>query len=205
MDNRAALSDSNDFSGSSSICCVAATTESLCSDASPPDVSALRRLSENLELAFESSEFDYFADAKIVVAGGRAVPVHRCILAARSAFFKSVLAGAKKEKEATFEMKELGKEFDVGYDSLVAVLGYLYSGRVGPLPKGVCACVDEDCCHSACKPAVDFMVEVLYASFAFQISELVALYQVNKPEQLMFWNPLVLISIVVFGCIELGF
>lgn len=177
MDYRAALSDSNDFSGSSSICCVAATTESLSSEVSPPDISALRRLSENLESVFESPEFDFFTDARIVVAGGREVPVHRCILAARSVFFKAVLAGARKEKEAKFELKDLAKEFDVGYDSLVAVLGYLYSGRVGALPKGVCACVDDDCPHSACRPAVDFMVEVLYASFAFQISELVGLYQ----------------------------
>lgn len=114
------------------------------------------------------------------------MPVHRCILAARSVFFKTVLAGARKEKEARFELKDLAKEFDVRYDSLVAVLGYLYSGRVGALPKGVCACVDDDCSHSACRPAVDFMVEVLYASFAFQISELVALYQVSEPDPSVF-------------------
>lgn len=186
MDYRAALSDSNDFSGSSSICCIAATTESLSSEVSPPDISALRRLSENLESVFESPEFDFFTDARIVVAGGREVPVHRCILAARSVFFKAVLAGARKEKEAKFELKDLAKEFDVGYDSLVAVLGYLYSGRVGALPKGVCACVDDDCPHSACRPAVDFMVEVLYASFAFQISELVGLYQVSEPDPSVF-------------------
>jgi regulatory protein NPR1 len=31
--------------------------------------------------------------------------------------------------------------------------------------------VEEDCLHEACRPIVDFMVEVLYASFTFQISE----------------------------------
>lgn len=76
------------------------------------------------------------------------------------------------------QLKELAKEYDVGVDALKAVLGYLYSGRVKPLPKSVCVCVDDDCSHVGCRPAVDFMVEVLYASFIFQISELVALYQV---------------------------
>ena len=30
----------------------------------------------------------------------------------------------------------------------------LYSGKVRPLPKGVCVCVDDDCSHEACRPAV---------------------------------------------------
>ncbi|GFY80467.1 regulatory protein [Actinidia rufa] len=73
--------------------------------------------------------------------------------------------------------EDLAKEFDVSFDALVVVLGYLYSGRVRSLPEGVCVCVDDDCSHAACRPAVDFMVEVLYAAFAFQVSELVSLYQ----------------------------
>lgn len=86
---------------------------------------------------------------------------------------------AAKEKGAEFELKELAKDYEVGFDSLMAVLAYLYSGKVKPLPKDVCVCVDEDCSHVACRPAVDFMVEVLYASFTFQVPELVALYQVR--------------------------
>uniref|UniRef100_A0A5B7BHM4 Putative NPR1 n=1 Tax=Davidia involucrata TaxID=16924 RepID=A0A5B7BHM4_DAVIN len=175
MDTRTALSDSNDISGSSSICCVA-NTESVSPEPSPPNIADLRRLSENLESIFESPpDFDFFTDAKIVVAGGREVAVHRCILSARSPFFKNVFCG--KERGVKLELKELGKDFDVSFDSLVTVLAYLYSGKVKSLPKDVCDCVDEECSHAACRPAVDFMVEVLYASFIFQISELVALYQ----------------------------
>lgn len=74
-------------------------------------------------------------------------------------------------------LEDLAKDFEVGFDSIVAVLGYLYSGKVRALPKGVCVCVDDDCPHVACRPAVDFMVEVLYLSHTFQIAELVALYQ----------------------------
>lgn len=76
-------------------------------------------------------------------------------------------------------MSELAKDHSVGLDALETVLAYLYSGKVKALPKGICVCVDEDCSHEACRPAVDFMVEVLYASFTFQVSELVALYQVK--------------------------
>ena len=53
-----------------------------------------------------------------------------------------------KEKGAVkFELKKLTKDFDVGFNSLLAVLVYSYSEKVKPLPKGVCICVDEDFFH----------------------------------------------------------
>ncbi|XP_068652660.1 regulatory protein NPR1-like [Aristolochia californica] len=105
------------------------------------------------------------------------MPIHRCFLGARSPFFRSVFAAAAKDRTSKFELKELAKDFDVGYDAFVSVLSYLYTGRVRPPPEGVCVCVDENCCHFSCRPKVDFMVEVLYASFTFQIAESVGLYQ----------------------------
>ncbi|XP_065849991.1 BTB/POZ domain and ankyrin repeat-containing protein NPR1-like isoform X3 [Euphorbia lathyris] len=175
MDNRIGLSDSNEISNGSSTCC----TETLSVPKPPnPGVSALEQLSKTLESIFQS-DFDFYADAKIIIsAPNREIPVHRCILSARSPFFKTVFSGSgAKEKRGNFELKELAKDFEIGFDALVAVLAYLYSGKVKPLPEGVCVCVDEDCSHVACRPAVDFMVEVLYASFTFQVPELVALYQ----------------------------
>ncbi|XP_057967741.1 BTB/POZ domain and ankyrin repeat-containing protein NPR1 [Malania oleifera] len=174
MESRATFSDSNDFSGSSSICCLT-PTETLSQEVCAPDIAALRRLSDSLESVFESPDSGLFSDAKIVVAGGRKVHVHRCILVARSPFFRAVFSGGGAPVE--LKLKELASDFDIGFDSLVAVLIYLYSGKVRPLPRGVCVCVDEDCVHVACQPAVEFLVEVLYASFLFQVSELVALYQ----------------------------
>nr|AYM55854.1 nonexpresser of PR genes 1 [Camptotheca acuminata] len=175
MDTRTAFSDSNDISGSSSICCVA-NTESISPEPSASNIADLKRLSENLASIFESTpDSDFFSDAKIVVAGGREIAVHRCILSARSPFFKNVFCG--KERGVKLELKELAKDFDVSFDSLVTVLAYLYSGKVKSLPKDVCACVDEECEHVVCRPAVDFMVEVLYVAYVFQIYELVALYQ----------------------------
>lgn len=68
-------------------------------------------------------------------------------------------------------------DFDVGFDSLVAALSYLYSGKVRQPPDGVCVCVDDVCSHAACRPAVEFMVGTLYAAFTFQSIELVVIYQ----------------------------
>ncbi|KAF2302711.1 hypothetical protein GH714_001346 [Hevea brasiliensis] len=110
-----------------------------------------------------------------LVTGGPSPPVHSV---GEKFFLQGGVFGFCGQREGSkFELKELAKDYDVGFDSLVAVLAYLYTGKVRPLPKGVCVCVDEDCSHVACRPAVDFMVEVLYASFTFQVPELVALYQ----------------------------
>ncbi|XP_059284164.1 BTB/POZ domain and ankyrin repeat-containing protein NPR1 isoform X1 [Lycium ferocissimum] len=172
MDSRTVFSDSNDISGSSSM------TESFSPDTSPADFTSLKRLSETLESIFDTSspDFDFFADAKLVVPGGKEIPVHRCILSARSSFFKNVFSGKERKKEVV--LKELMKEcVEVSYDGVVSVLAYLYSGKVRELPKDVCVCVDNECFHVACRPAVGFLVEVLYASFTFQISELVDKFQ----------------------------
>ena len=48
--------------------------------------------------------------------------------------------------------------------------------KLGVSPKNVCVCVDDECLHLACRPAAAFMVEVMYASFVFQIIELVTTY-----------------------------
>ncbi|KAL6224195.1 hypothetical protein ACLB2K_003051 [Fragaria x ananassa] len=172
---KACVSDSNEVVSSS--ISTLAHHHSPSSSSPPPDITSLKHLSNNLELMVISSDFDFFADAKIVVSNGREIPVHRCILAARSSFFRNVFSAIEGSSSTRFELKNLAKEYDVGLDSLLAVLGYLYSGKLRSLPKGVCVCVDDACSHVACRPVVDFMVEVLYASSTFQISELVTLYQ----------------------------
>ena len=59
-------------------------------------------------------------------------------------------SSVSKEKGAVkFELKKLTKDFDVGFDSLLAVLVYSYSEKGRPLPKGICIYVDEDCFHVA--------------------------------------------------------
>ncbi|KAL0643854.1 hypothetical protein Bca4012_042144 [Brassica carinata] len=112
-------------------------------------------------------------DAKLVLSGGRELSFHRVLLAARSPFFRNALTTAVVK----LELKEIAKDHVVGVDSVVAVLAYIYSGRVKPPPKGVSECADESCCHVSCRPAVDFMVEVLYIASVFEIHELATLYQ----------------------------
>ncbi|KAK9715728.1 hypothetical protein RND81_06G185600 [Saponaria officinalis] len=221
IDSRAAttaFSASYEISNGSSTTSDTTTATAIATATTAPETAALHRLSENLISLFDTTtnaaavDFSY-ADATISCSHShRNVAVHRCILAARSPFFKSLFAAkqsrnskdysknnhksAKMEKHhrniekennnsssndddklVKLELKELTKDFDVGFDSLVAVLAYLYSGKIRPLPKGVCVCVDDECSHIACRPAVDFLVQVLYLSHIFQITELVALYQ----------------------------
>ncbi|GFP93213.1 regulatory protein npr1 [Phtheirospermum japonicum] len=184
MDSRTAFSDSNDVTGGNSSTCCAGTESPPSPDQLLPDIAALKRLSDTLEsIFFDTSsppDFDFFADARLVANCGREIPAHRCILSARSQFFKNLFVN--RERNAKLELKEVMKEFDVGYDALVTVLAYVYSGKVRVPPKDVCVCVDDECSHFACRPAVVFMVEVLYASFVFQINELVARFQRNLME-----------------------
>ncbi|KAL1563326.1 BTB/POZ domain and ankyrin repeat-containing protein NPR1-like [Salvia divinorum] len=175
MDGRTVFSDSNDVSGGSiSMCCAGVA------NVSPPDVAALKLLSDTLEsMLFDASapDFDFFADARLVSASGREIPIHRCLLSARSSFFKNLFVNLKRD--AKLEMKDVLKDCDVGYEALVTVLAYIYSGKVRVSPKDVCVCVDDECSHLACRPAVAFMVDVMYASFVFQINELVTRFQSN--------------------------
>lgn len=176
MDTQTLLSDSND----STTTCIKLTDSSFSRENTLHDVLSMKRLSENILSIFSPSspEFDYFSDAKIISSDGRVIPVHRCILAARSAFFKSILCEKVSDVVAKLELKELAKEYDVSFEAVVTVLSFMYSGKVRQLPKGVCVCADEECDHVSCRPVIDFVVEVLYASFVFQISELFALCQV---------------------------
>ncbi|KAF8109749.1 hypothetical protein N665_0092s0021 [Sinapis alba] len=176
MDSIAGFGNSNEISSTSFFAAPTDNTDSSILYApeflTAPDISALRLLSNSLESVFDSPE-SFYSDAKLVLSCGREVPFHRVLLAARSPFFRNALTTAVVK----LELKEIAKDHVVGIDSVVSVLAYIYSGRVKPPPKGVSECADENCCHVSCRPAVDFMVEVLYLAFVFEIDELVTLYQ----------------------------
>ncbi|KAL6894512.1 hypothetical protein ACP4OV_008610 [Aristida adscensionis] len=151
----------------------------------PTDLEAvqLRRLSDNLERLLDPA-FLSCADAEIALAapsGGAVVGVHRCILAARSSFFlghfSSLPAPAAGEKPRLELADLVPGGCHVGRDALVALLGYLYTGRLRPPPPEAAVCVDDACAHEACRPAIDFVVESTYAASGFQIPELVSLFQ----------------------------
>lgn len=146
-----------------------------------PEVSALQLLSTCLESVFDSPE-TFYSDAKLVLPDGREISFHRCVLSARIPVFKNALAAAVKDKKPTavvkLELKEIARDHDVGFDSVVTVLAYVYSGRVRPPRKGASDCVDDGCCHVACRPTVEFLMELLYLAYVFEIPELVSLYEV---------------------------
>ncbi|CAN6309924.1 unnamed protein product [Urochloa humidicola] len=154
--------------------------------ATPAELEAvgLRRLSDNLERLLDPAFLDC-ADAEIALAagkGGADVGVHRCILAARSAFFHGHFASlpppAAVGEKPRLELADLVPGgHHIGRDALVPVLGYLYTGRLKPPPQEATVCMDEACGHGACRPAIDFVVESMYAASGFQISELISLFQ----------------------------
>lgn len=89
-----------------------------------------------------------------------------------------------KDRVVKLELKDLAADIEVRFESLVAVLGYLYSGKHKLMPVNVRVCVDDECSHLACRPALDFAVEVLYLAHKFEIAELLALYQRHLLEML---------------------
>ncbi|KAJ4820612.1 BTB/POZ domain and ankyrin repeat-containing protein NPR1 [Rhynchospora pubera] len=164
-----------DSDHASSGICFVDPTSSPATVTADADVEALKRLSDNLGSIFQSQDFAFCADATIT-CDSRDLPVHRCVLSARSPFFRDFFS-KHRDHTGAIDVHDLLGDFEVGFETLVLVMEYIYSGRVGELPKGVCMCVDESCSHAGCRPIVDFMVEVLFASFTFHIIELVNLFQ----------------------------
>ncbi|KAG6573445.1 BTB/POZ domain and ankyrin repeat-containing protein NPR1, partial [Cucurbita argyrosperma subsp. sororia] len=143
------------------------------------EVISLNKLSSNLAQLLIDDGFDY-TDADIIVEG---VPIgiHRCILAARSRFmhnlFRKNEKPSMKDGKPQYHMNELLPYGKVGYDAFLIFLSYLYTGKLQPSPANVSTCVDSSCDHDACRPAIDFAVQLTYASSIFQIPELVSLFQ----------------------------
>lgn len=140
---------------------------------------SLGKLSSNLEQLLPEAGSDY-SDAEIEVEG-ISIGIHRCILAARSKFFHDLFRKEKgygsKDDKPKYTMKELLPYGKVRYEAFLIFLGYLYSGKLKPFPVEVSTCVDDMCAHDACRPAIDFAVELMYASSICQIPELVSLFQ----------------------------
>nr|ACJ04030.1 NPR1-like protein [Musa ABB Group]ACJ04031.1 NPR1-like protein [Musa ABB Group] len=144
------------------------------------EVLSLSKLSSNLEHLLLDTEFDC-TDAEIAVEG-TPVGIHRCILAARSRFFRDLFSregsgGNRQEGKPRYVMNELVPGGRIGREALMVFLSYLYTGKLRAAPQDVSICVDRFCAHDACRPAIGFAVELLYASSVFQIAELVSLLQ----------------------------
>ncbi|CAN1282137.1 BTB/POZ domain and ankyrin repeat-containing protein NPR1 [Linum perenne] len=144
------------------------------------DVISLTKLSLNLESLLTDSSIGDYSDAEIVVEG-KSVGVHRCILAVRSKFFHELFKGDKGEKgkegKPKYSMKDILPYGKIGYEAFLVFLSYLYTGKLKPFPMEVSTCVHAPCAHDACRPAINFAVELMYASSIFQLPELVSLFQ----------------------------
>ncbi|KAK4254715.1 hypothetical protein QN277_010056 [Acacia crassicarpa] len=143
------------------------------------EVISLSKLSSSLEQLLLESDVD-LSDADIVVEG-ETVGVHRCILASRSNFFNKLFkkdkGSSQKEGKLKYCMNDLLPYGKVGLEAFQIFLSYIYTGKLKPSPMEVSTCVDHVCVHDACRPAINFAVELMYASSIFQIPELVSLFQ----------------------------
>ncbi|KAJ6681389.1 REGULATORY PROTEIN NPR3 [Salix koriyanagi] len=143
------------------------------------EILSLSKLSCHLERLLLDGGYDY-SDAEIVVEG-ISVGVHRCILAARSQFFdelfKKVDGDLTSGGKPRYLMSDLVPYGGVGYEAFNVLLHYFYTGKLKSSPPEVSQCVDDACPHDACRPAINYSVELMHASATFQMKELVLLFQ----------------------------
>ncbi|XP_010441782.1 PREDICTED: regulatory protein NPR3 [Camelina sativa] len=173
------------------------------SSASNPEVVSLSKLSSNLEQLLSNPDCDY-SDAEVIV-DGVPVGVHRCILAARSKFFQELFKKEKKiskTEKPKYQLKEMLPYGAVGHDAFLYLLSYIYTGRLKPFPLEASTCVDPVCAHDSCRPAIDFVVQLMYASSVLQVPELVSSFQrrlCNFVEKTLVENVLPILM-VAFNC-----
>lgn len=186
MDNLNELTSSLSFASSSCISNGSSGHNVFASASSEPgqtlDNLSLSKLSSNLEKLLIDGEFADYTDAEIMVEGVP-VGVHRCILASRSQFFHELFKKGNpdsvKEGKPRYLMSELVPYGKVGREAFDVFLNYLYTGtgKLKASPQEISTCVDGNCAHDACPPAINYAVELMYASATFQMKELVLLVQ----------------------------
>ncbi|KAJ4870689.1 Regulatory protein NPR3 [Raphanus sativus] len=64
-----------------------------------------------------------------------------------------------------------------GPQSVTGFPGVVDSNSYWPFPLEVSTCVDSVCAHDSCLPAIDLIVELMYASSILQVHELVSSFQ----------------------------
>ncbi|GJM88042.1 hypothetical protein PR202_ga04061 [Eleusine coracana subsp. coracana] len=137
-----------------------------------------------------------FSDVAFSVEG-RLVHAHRCVLAARSLFFRKLFCGldpnhppspspASRGGGAPATPELVIPVSSIRYEVLVLVLQFLYSGQAsvsapksGPLP----GCGTRGCWHTRCGAAVDLALDTLAAARSFGVEQLALLVQVGNQYQ----------------------
>ncbi|KAJ8570404.1 hypothetical protein K7X08_037376 [Anisodus acutangulus] len=136
-----------------------------------------------------------FSDVTFSVEG-RLVHAHRCILAARSLFFRKFLCGpespsgprtgpfagcriASSPMGATTGSQVIPVN-TVGYEVFLLMLQFLYSGQVSIVPQKHEPrpnCGERSCWHTHCTAAVDLALDTLSAARSFGVEQLALLSQ----------------------------
>ncbi|TKY53419.1 Regulatory protein NPR5 [Spatholobus suberectus] len=154
----------------------------------------------SLEESLRSLSLDYlnllingqaFSDVTFQVEG-RLVHAHRCILAARSLFFRKFFcgpdpppgvdpSGASRSNAGTAARPPgVIPVNSVGYEVFLLLLQFLYSGQVSIVPQKHEArpnCGERGCWHTHCTSAVDLALDTLTAARYFGVEQLALLTQ----------------------------
>lgn len=166
----------------------------------------------SLEDSLRSLSLDYlnllingqaFSDVTFSVEG-RLVHAHRCILAARSLFFRKFFCGpdppsgldpvsGSRMNSNTSSTSRGGNTSQVipvnsvGYEVFLLLLQFLYSGQVSIVPQKHEPrpnCGERGCWHTHCTSAVDLALDTLAAARSFGVEQLALLTQVLCPSLL---------------------
>ncbi|XP_059668350.1 BTB/POZ domain and ankyrin repeat-containing protein COCH [Cornus florida] len=155
----------------------------------------------SLEDSLRSLSLDYlnllingqaFSDVAFSVEG-RLVHAHRCILAARSLFFRKFFCGAEAQGDpsgprmgalAASSPRASNSQVipvnSVSYEVFLLMLQFLYSGQVSIVPQKHEPrpnCGERGCWHTHCTSAVDLALDTLAAARSFGVEQLALLTQ----------------------------
>ncbi|KAF5474221.1 hypothetical protein F2P56_006136 [Juglans regia] len=132
-----------------------------------------------------------FSDVTFSVEG-RLVHAHRCILAARSLFFRKFFCGPDPPSGLDPAGSRINPAAspgsrpgvipvnEVGYEVFLLLLQFLYSGQVSIVPQKHEPrpnCGERGCWHTHCTSAVDLALDTLAAARSFGVEQLALLTQ----------------------------
>ena len=152
------------------------------SSMSSADDSSLKTLSSDfLGLLGEGRAF---SDVTFEVEG-RQVFAHRCVLAARSPFFRMIFCGDAQLLSSALprpgNYSQVIPVGIVGYDVFMLLLQFLYSGTfLLTAQNSGRGCKDKSCRHTHCSSAVEFGLEMLNAAVFFGVEQLSTITQVSS-------------------------
>ncbi|BBM97019.1 hypothetical protein Mp_1g02380 [Marchantia polymorpha subsp. ruderalis] len=126
-----------------------------------------QRLGVDLEELLDGSCSDF-----TITVQGKAFPLHRCILSARCSFFRKLFRHPQIEEPKTeLDLGKVANLEKVGQEAFLAVVKYIYGGRVRLLGSAV-TCLDDTCSHEACNPVVKYVEDFLRTAAVFDLPEL---------------------------------